>query len=152
VRLVDVARLARVSPITVSRALRQPETVSPLTRSRVAEAVAKTGYVPDLVASSLTRGQTRLVGIIVPTLSASIYAATVEGITATLRARGFESLIGDSGYALDAEEKLIAAFIGRRADGLVLSNVAHTQASRRMLERAGIPVVETGNLTDDPVD
>jgi LacI family gluconate utilization system Gnt-I transcriptional repressor len=151
-RLVDVARAAGVSPMTVSRALREPDRVSPALRARVEHAVAKTGYVPDLVASSLTRGATRLVGIIVPTLTASIYAETVAGLTGTLRANGFEALLGDSGYAVDVEEKLIAAFLGRRADGLVLSNVVHSPGARRMLERAGVPVVETGNLTDEPID
>lgn len=152
VRLIDVARIARVAPITVSRALREPHKVAPKTRSRVAAAVEQTGYVPDLVASSLTRRETQLVGVVVPTLTASIYAATVAGVTETLRAHGFEALIGDSGYALDAEEKLIAAFLGRRADGIVLSNVAHTENARRLLQRARVPVVETGNLTDDPID
>lgn len=151
-RLVDVARVAGVAPITVSRALREPDKVSPETRARVERAVAETGYVPDLVASSLTRGRTRLVGIIVPTLTASIYAATVEGLAETLRAHDFEALIGDSGYTIEGEEKLVAAFLGRRADGLVLSNVEHTEGTRQMLVRAGIPVVETGNLTAAPID
>ena len=152
IRLVDVARVARVAPITVSRVLREPAKVAPATRARVEAAVRKTGYVPDLVASSLTRGATRLVGIVVPTLTASIYADTVTGVTETLRAHGFEALIGDSGYALDTEEKLIAAFLGRRADGIVLSNVAHTGNARRLLERARVPVVETGNLSPSPID
>ena len=151
-RLIDVARVAGVAPITVSRALREPDRVSPDTRARVERAVADTGYVPDLVASSLTRGRTRLVGIVVPTLTASIYASTVAGLSETLRAQGFEALIGDSGWALEGEEKLVAAFLGRRADGLVLSNVEHTTATRRMLARARIPVVETGNLCDAPID
>ena len=151
-RLVDVARVARLSPITVSRALREPHKVSPQARARVAAAVEQTGYVPDLVASSLTSRRTRLVGLIIPTITASIYAATVAGLSSVLREYGFEALIGDSGYALDGEEKLVGAFLARRADGLVLSNVMHSALSRRLLQRAGIPVVETGNLTRRPVD
>jgi len=151
-RLVDVARLASLSPITVSRALRVPDMVSPEARARVAAAVARTGYVPDLVAASLTSRRTRLVGLIVPTVTASIYAATVAGLTAELRAAGFQTLIGDSGYSLDEERKLVAAFLGRRADGIVLSSVAHHGATRTLLERARIPVVETGNLSRDPID
>jgi LacI family transcriptional regulator, gluconate utilization system Gnt-I transcriptional repressor len=151
-RLVDVARLARLSPITVSRALREPQKVSAKARADVAAAVAETGYVPDLVASSLTSRRTQLVGLVIPTITASIYASTVAGLSEVLRARNFEALIGDSGYALDAEEKLVAAFLGRRADGIVLSNIAHAPGTRRMLQRAGVPVVETGNLADDPLD
>lgn len=151
-RLVDVARLAHLSPMTVSRALREPDKVSAEARARIAAAIAETGYVPDLVASSLTSRRTRLVGLVIPTITASIYAATVAGMTAVLRARQFEALIGDSGYALDGEQKLVAAFLGRRADGIVLSNVEHTGGTRRALERARVPVVETGNLTADPID
>jgi LacI family transcriptional regulator, gluconate utilization system Gnt-I transcriptional repressor len=151
-RLVDVARLAGVSAMTVSRALRDPKIVSPATRSRIAAAVAEIGYVPDLVASSLTSGRIRLVGVIIPTITDSIYAATAAGLSGVLRARGFETLIGDSGYDLDEEERLVAAFLGRRADAIVLSNVAHSEGTRRMLERARIPVVETGNLTASPID
>jgi LacI family gluconate utilization system Gnt-I transcriptional repressor len=147
-----VARVAGLSPITVSRALREPSKVSPEARRRIEAAVAQTGYVPDLVASSLTSRRTRLVGLVVPTITASIYASTVAGLSAVLRAERFEALIGDSGYTLEAEEQLVAAFLGRRADGIVLSNVAHSDATRRMLQRSRVPVVETGNLTADPID
>jgi LacI family gluconate utilization system Gnt-I transcriptional repressor len=150
--LVDVARVARLSPITVSRALREPHKVSSQARARVAKAVATTGYVPDLVASSLTSRRTRLVGLVVPTITSSIYASTIAGLSNALRDRGFQALIGDSGYTLDGEEKLVAAFVGRRVDGIVLSNVEHTPATRRLLSRARMPVVETGNLTHDPID
>jgi LacI family gluconate utilization system Gnt-I transcriptional repressor len=149
---VDVAKVAGLSPITVSRALREPGKVSAEARARVAAAVDQTGYVPDLVASSLTSRRTRLIGLVIPTITGSIYASTVAGMTEVLRERGFEALIGDSGYGLDGEHKLVAAFLGRRADGIVLSNVVHAPATRRLLERARIPVVQTGNLTDDPID
>jgi LacI family gluconate utilization system Gnt-I transcriptional repressor len=151
-RLVDVARVANLSPITVSRALREPDKVSPGARARVAAAIEATGYVPDLVASSLTSRRTRLVGLVVPTVTDSIYASTIAGLSQVLRARGFEALIGDSGYDLASEEKLVNAFAGRRVDGIVLSNIVHSEAARRLLARARVPVVETGNLTDDPID
>lgn len=151
-RLVDVARVAGVSPITVSRALRQPDTVSQEARARVAAAIEKTGYVPDLVASSLTSRRTHLIGVVIPTITGSIYASTLEGLASVLREQRFNALIGDSGYRLEIEQELVSAFVGRRVDALVLSNVVHTPATRRMLRRARIPVIETGNLTDDPID
>ena len=108
--------------------------------------------MPDLVASSLTSRRTHLVGLVVPTITASIYASTVAGLLQVLRAHGFEALIGDSGYGFVGEETMVAAFLGRRADGIVLSSVTHSTATRRMLARAGVPVVETGNLTRRPID
>jgi LacI family gluconate utilization system Gnt-I transcriptional repressor len=152
VRLVDVARLAGVAPITVSRALREPEKVSVDTLDRVRAAVAETGYVPDLVASSLTSRSSRLIGVIIPTVTASIYAETVGAVSDALRDKRFQSLLGNSGYDLAEEEQLVAAFLGRRADGVILSNVLHTPGTHRLLRAARIPVVETGNLTETPID
>lgn len=152
VRLIDVARIAGVAPITVSRALREPEKVSLDARERIAAAVAHTGYVPDLVASSLTSRYSRLVGVIIPTVTASIYAATVGGISDALRDKRFQALLGNSGYDLAEEEHLVAAFLGRRADGIILSNILHTPGTHRLLRNARIPVVETGNLTETPID
>jgi hypothetical protein len=63
----DVAEIAGVAPITVSRALRLPETVAPETRQRIAEAVASLGYIPNRVAGGLSSNRTRLIGAIIPT-------------------------------------------------------------------------------------
>jgi len=152
IRLIDVARVAGVAPITVSRALREPGKVSTETLDRINAAVADTGYVPDLVASSLTSRRSRLVGLVIPTVTASVYASTVAGISDALRADNFQSLLGNSGYDLEREGEIVAAFLGRRADGIILSSVAHAAVTYRMLKDAGIPVVETGNLTDNPID
>jgi LacI family gluconate utilization system Gnt-I transcriptional repressor len=151
-RLVDVAREADVAPITVSRALREPEKVSPDARKRIEAAILRTGYIRDLVASGLASRRSRLVGVIIPTVMGSIYAAMLSGVSDTLRESQFQSLLGNSGYSLDEEEQLVAAFLGRRADGIILSSVLHSPGTRAYLRNAGIPVVETGNLTATPID
>jgi hypothetical protein len=77
--------------------------------------------------------------------SLPVYAATVGRPRCC--ARGTEALIEDSGYVLDGEEKLVAAFSG--ADGIVLKRRIHQWDPRWSVR---IPVVETGNLTTDPID
>ena len=152
VRLVDVARVARVSPITVSRALREPHKVSPQTRARVAAAVEQTGYVPDLVASSLTRrehaarGRRRAYDDCVDLRG---HRCRRHGDPARARLRG-----------ADRRQRIRARRRGEADRGLPgpprrrhrASNVAHTDNARRLLQRARVPVVETGNLTGDPID
>jgi hypothetical protein len=64
--LIDVAKVAGVSPITVSRALGRPEVVSAATRRRVLEAVRATGYVPNLAAGALASSRSRLVAQTLP--------------------------------------------------------------------------------------
>jgi len=151
-RLVDVARIAGVSPITVSRALREPDKVSDKALTRINSAIVDSGYVPDLVASSLASRRSRLIGLVIPTVTASVYAATVAGISDALGTERFQSLLGNSGYDLEHEGQLVAAFLGRRADGIILSSVSHSPETHRLLGNANIPVVETGNLTDTPID
>ena len=72
--LYDVAKLAKVSPITVSRALRKPDVVSPVLRQRIDAAVNKLAYVPNLAASRLASSRSHSVGVIVPTLYNVIFA------------------------------------------------------------------------------
>lgn len=152
VRLKDVARLAEVAPITVSRALLSPAMVSAATRRRIEAAIATTGYIPDLVAQSLVSNRTGMVGVVIPTIVDSIYASTIAAMSEVLRANRIQLLLGDSGYSLEEEEAIAGAFLARRADALVLSTVAHTTKLRRLLSRAGVPVIETGNLTPEPID
>lgn len=150
--LVDVARVAGVSPITVSRALGRPEVVTAITRKRVQEAVRATGYVPNLAAGSLASSRSRLVAIFLPTIANSIFADTVQALTDCLAAAGYQTLLGLSGYQPEQEEALLEAVLGRRPDGIVLTGTEHTKASRERLARVGIPVVEAWDLCPKPLD
>lgn len=150
--MAEVAAHAGVSQMTVSRALRTPEKVTAATRERVRVAIAALDYVPDLVAGGLAARRSRLVAVVVSTLESSIFAATVEGLDATLRERGYAVLLGSSGYSRDEEEDLLRAVLGRRPDGVVLTASVHTPGARRLLGSAGIPVVEAWELPASPLD
>jgi LacI family gluconate utilization system Gnt-I transcriptional repressor len=148
----DVARLAGVSPITVSRALRLPDKVRPATRTRVESAIRQLGYVPDRIAGSLSSRETRQVAAVVSTLAGSIFASTVDGLAQSLRESGYQLLLGTTEYSSDSEEMLIATALSRRPDGLVLTSADHTDAARRMLAQAGAPVVEVWDIPPAPFD
>jgi len=151
-RMADVAALSGVSAITVSRALRDPDKVSPATRARVFAAVEELGYVPDLVAGSLASKQSRIVAAVVPTIGGTIFVDTVKGMSDGLRGEDYQLMLGDSGYSLVEEASLVDAFLGRRPDGLVLTGVHHEERVRRRLRAAGLPVVETWDLNPAPID
>jgi LacI family gluconate utilization system Gnt-I transcriptional repressor len=151
-RMQDVARLAGVSVITVSRVLREPEKVAEDTRARVLAAVEAIGYVPNLVARSLKSRRSGIVAAVIPSVTHSIVAEVVRGMTEVLNAEGLHLLLADSGFSPDEEEALVAAFLARRPDAMYLTGTTHTQGTRRMLDAARIPVVETGNLTEAPID
>nr|WP_288500467.1 LacI family DNA-binding transcriptional regulator [uncultured Pseudomonas sp.] len=152
VTVKDVALKAGVSPITVSRAIQRPELVSDATREHVLEVVRAMGYVPNLMAGALATSKSRLVAIVLPTIANSIYASVVQAIMDRLAEAGYHTLVGPSGYVPEQEEALLAAILGRRPDGIVLTGTFHTQASRERLASASIPVVEAWDLSDDGLD
>lgn len=152
VTLRELAQLVGVTKVTISRALNTPALVSPDTLQRVQEAVRQTGYVPNLVAGALASSRSRLVVALVPSLSGSVFQETTEAMTTALADAGYQLLIGQSGYDEAREDALLDAVIGRRPAGIVLTGVMHSPASRRRLQAAGIPVVETWDLTPSPID
>lgn len=152
VTLHDVAKLAGVAPITASRALNTPEQVSADVLRRVTEAVSRTGYVPNRLAGGLASTRSRLVAALVPTISGPVFLATVQALTETLAAHGYQLMLGQSGYGGSREDALLEAIIGRRPDGIVLTGILHSAEGRRRLLASGIPVVETWDLTPTPID
>ncbi|MBP0446981.1 LacI family DNA-binding transcriptional regulator [Roseomonas sp. SSH11] len=151
-RMRDVAQRAGVSPMTVSRALRDPSKVSEAVRRRVEEAVRAVGYVPNRLAGNLSSMRSNVVGLVVPGLDNSLYAPTIQGVSAVLRASGFQLMIGECGYSQEGEEALITAFLAQRVAGLMLHDTRHTALACEMIRRAGVPVVETGTIIPDPLD
>lgn len=152
VTLHDVAKLAGVAPITVSRALNTPAQVSPDVRQRVAEAVARTGYVPNRMAGGLASAKSRLVAAVVPTISGPVFLPTIQALTESLAARGYQLMLGQTGYDTGREDALLEAVIGRRPDGIVLTGILHSAQGRKRLLASGIPIVETWDLTPAPLD
>jgi LacI family gluconate utilization system Gnt-I transcriptional repressor len=150
--LHDVARLAGVAPITASRALNTPEQVSAEVLRKVGDAVARVGYVPNRLAGGLASARSRLVAAVVPTIAGPVFLETVQSLTEALAERGYQLMLGQSGYAGSREDALLEAIIGRRPDGIVLTGIMHSAEGRRRLLNCGIPVVETWDLTPTPID
>ncbi len=152
VTLNDVAAHAGVSPQTVSRVIRSPELVSPRTLETVQRSITETGYVPNLAASNLASNRSMTVAALVPAVSYSVFADTIHGLDAVLSPKGYHLFIGSTEYDQEREEELIRAFLGRRPDGIVVVGTEHTPVARALLEGANVPVVETWNWTNTPID
>jgi len=152
VTLADVARVAGVTGMTVSRALHRPEMVRRDTRERVLEAVRLTGYVPNLLAGALASSKSRLVILLLPTIATSIFTDTVQTLMATLERAGYHTLLGITGYSIAHEEVLVETLLGRRPDGVILTGVDHTDGTLNRLSKANVPIVEIWDVADRPLD
>ncbi|MEX3980721.1 LacI family DNA-binding transcriptional regulator [Paraburkholderia sp. EG287A] len=151
-RITDVAAQAGVSPITVSRVFNNPESVAPETLERVRQVVQKLGYVPNRLAGGLSSARSRLIAAIVPTVSHSLFSETIQVFSETMSRAGYEVLLALSGYSASNEESLLDTVLSRRPEGVLLTGVAHTDSLRERLKNVGIPVVETWDMTDTPID
>ncbi|WP_255646937.1 substrate-binding domain-containing protein [Inquilinus sp. Marseille-Q2685] len=147
-----MAALAGTSPMTVSRALRGEGKVTPETLARIQAAVESLGYVPNLSASSLASRRSGILAVLVPTIGNSVFSETVRGVADAAEGAGLHLVIGDYAYSDDKRRQLVRALVGRRPDALVLVGAVPDEAVRVLLRRHGIPVVETWELSDDPID
>lgn len=150
--LADVAHVAGVSAQTVSRVLNSPETVPPQTVAHVRAAIAQVRYVPNRLAGGLASGRSKLVAALVPSIASPVFQETLEALTQALAAKGYQLMLGESGYDDADELDLLENLISRGPDGIVLTRVVQSEVSRQRLASSGIPVVETWDLTDAPVD
>lgn len=150
--LAAVAERAGVSPITVSRVVRLPALVKPQTRVRVEAAMRELGYVPNQVAGSLVTARSNAIGVLVPTIANSIFADTVQGLSDTLEPLGYAVVLAQSRYDHVREDRILAALLARRPEALIMVGSPATADGARLLRQARIPVVETWDLPEEPID
>jgi len=133
VKLLDVARRAKVSSATVSRALNQPELVESETLRRVQAAVDELGYVPHGAARALSSRRTRMIGAVVPTLANSIFANCIHALQQRLSEAGFTLIVSTHDYDLSVEHRNVRILVERGIDGLVLVGTEHEEDLFRFL-------------------
>jgi LacI family gluconate utilization system Gnt-I transcriptional repressor len=148
----DVARLAGVAPMTVSRALRDGSSVHAETREAIRRAVKELGYVTNLAASALSARGSKQIGLVVPNVSNSVFAETIEGLSSVLAPAGYSLCIAYSGYDRQTEEQQVRGLLSYKPDAIILTGFTHTTATRTLLRTVGIPVVEFWNIGPEPID
>ena len=148
----DVAGLAQVTKITVSRYLREPDRVAPDTAARIRAALVQTGYVPNRQAGHLASGHSRMVAALIPNVGHSIFAETIQGLTEGLSGSGHELLLGATGYSLEREEAQLRALLGWAPGAIIVTGRHHSEGSLRLLRQAqanGTPVIEIWDHAPD---
>jgi LacI family gluconate utilization system Gnt-I transcriptional repressor len=139
----DVAALAGVSSITVSRYFNAPEKVSPAVRDRLRQIMVETGYVPSQMAGRLASGESRVVGAVMQNTGSSTFAALVKGMGDGFEDSGLQLLLADTAYSQLREERAVRAFMGWHPSALILTRDDHTPGSEALLRTSRCPIVET---------
>jgi LacI family transcriptional regulator len=142
--VADVARAAKVSTATVSRALNQPGSVRPALRARVTAAVERLGYVAHAGARALTLRRSGTVGVIVPTIDNAIFASGLQAFQRRMAQAGYVVLIAFSSYDPAREMEQAMALLARGVDGLALTGLSQRPELTAKLAQRGLPWVHTG--------
>jgi LacI family transcriptional regulator, gluconate utilization system Gnt-I transcriptional repressor len=150
VTIADVALRAQVSPMTVSRALKNPAQVLPEARSRVEAAVIALGYVPSHAARTLASSRSRVVGVLVPSLSNAVFVETLAGIQDCLGPAGYQFLIGNTSYSPAKQTELLSTYLTHAPDGFLVTGIDETETIRQRLAAAHVPVVHMYDLSRTP--
>ena len=151
VTMRDVARALDVSPMTVSRALRNDRTVSDKTRAKIQAAAARMGYVYDTTAQAFRTQKSGFVAVTLPSVNNANFAETFRALSTGLDAAGLQLLLGSTNYRVENEEQLVRQLLARNPEALILTGGHHTQATRDLVKAAGVPVVEMWDVPQDPL-
>ena len=148
--MADVAGVAGVSPITVSRALRGERAVDPGLVARVKAAADRLGYVPDPAARALASRHSTHVALLIPMLSNALFVDVLEGVQRTLRREGYQTLIGVTHYDAAEEEQLLREQLQHRPAGLLVTGLERSDATRELLRSSGVPCVHLMETAGTP--
>jgi LacI family transcriptional regulator len=122
VRMKDIARDLGISPMAVSKALRDHKDIGEETKERVRKRAAELNYRMDWVARSMVTGRTFLVGLVVPDLMQTFFAEIATALTATLSPAGYHLVIAHSGENSNDEAANIELLVSRKVDGLIIAS------------------------------
>jgi LacI family gluconate utilization system Gnt-I transcriptional repressor len=152
VRIEDVAREAGVSPITVSRALSAPDKLRPATLKRVLEAVAKTGYVVNPIASSLRSGQSPVVTVFVASLHNPHFASALQGVLDAFEGSRYQLMFTQTGYAETPRDDVIEIVRRVRPAAVMFTGICLPDTTRDTIRRFAVPTMEMWGDGGTPID
>jgi LacI family gluconate utilization system Gnt-I transcriptional repressor len=149
ITLNDVAQAAGVSPSTVSRALRGERAVDPDLVQRVLAVSEKLGYVPDPAARALASQRSDHVTILIPMLTNALFVDLLEGAQRSLRAAGFQTLMGVTHYNTREEEQLLREQLHHRPAGMLITGLDHSPSTQKLMARSKVPCVHLMDLPEE---
>lgn len=147
--LDDVAAQAGVSAATVSRYVNNPGVVAPATAERIRAAIAATGYIPNLLASGMASNKSKLVAVLIPHLTDSIFNDTIEAMVAEISAAGMMVMLGITGVSAARTDELIRGALSRRVDAII-STGPLDPATLELVRRSPALFIQIWELPQDP--
>ncbi len=139
--LLDVARHAGVSPMTVSRVVNGSGPVSPALRARVEQAIVDTGYMPNTLARNLRARRTDTIALLLPDMTNPFFTTLAQGVETAAREAGISLLLANSDEREDEERRLVPMLLQRQVDGLLVVPAGTGEETIRACRERNVPLV-----------
>ena len=151
ITIKDIARQLRLSPSTVSRALRDHPDISRPTKNRVVSLAQELDYHPDTIAQSLQTKKTKTIGVIVPEIKQPFFASVINGIEEVAYAAGYTIMVCQSNETYDREVLYTRTLLSHRVAGLLvsLSQTTRNLDHFKILQRRGVSIVFFDRVSED---
>ncbi|MEP3279705.1 MAG: LacI family DNA-binding transcriptional regulator [Stappiaceae bacterium] len=142
VTIADVAALAGVSKMTVSKVLRDTGSISKDTRDKIHKAVDELGYVKNSLAGLLSSQKSSMIGIIIPSASDTIFAEVLSGTNSVIRPKGFNTLIGESLFDPQIEYEALSTMLSLQPAGLIISGgIDRSEETLALIAKRRCPLI-----------
>jgi LacI family transcriptional regulator len=137
----DVAKMAEVAPITVSRVINDSGYVSQETKERVETAIEALGYVPNMLGPSLRFKQTMTLAMIVTDISNPFWTTVTRGVEDLAQSNGYSTILCNTDESEEKQDQYLQMLLRRRIDGILLVPASGSPDPIRLIQKQGIPVV-----------
>jgi len=145
----DIASRAKVSAVTVSRALNNKPDISADTKRRILQIADQLRYTPNRLAKSMVTHKTHTVGLVMPNSKDPFYADVIHGIGRQLRDQGYSTILCISEDNADNELALLRLLKERRVDGMLIYPVQRDRRYIQELKNSNVPYVLLNRHTND---
>ena len=139
--IIEVARRAGVSAMTVSRVVNRSGYASPATRAKVEAAIAELGYVPNAVARQLRSKRSHTIALVVSDITNPFFTTIARGVEDAAATRGYAVMFANTDESEVEEIEYLRMLAQRQIDGVLLVPAGDSAASFQLLEGQEIPVV-----------
>lgn len=145
----ELAKLAKVSPSTISRVVNNSGYVKAEVRKRVEKLIEETGYRPNAFAKALLQNKSHTIGVILPKINSTSSGDTVAGIDEYISKKGYSMLLGNTNHSVEQELEFFKLFQEKMVDGIILVATQLTKAHRETIKKSKIPTVILGQESLD---
>lgn len=143
--IIDIAKRANVTDITVSRAFNHPEMVKKETRDKILAIAQELNYVPNLFARNLKNKNSRIIGVVTDSTFNPFYVVLIQTVSRLAKEKGYQVMIFDSDSDEKAEQTAIETLVSYKASGILLSPVRddkdYQPSYLSLIEQHHVPLV-----------